>query len=108
MQWWQIGFLSGLGGSQRLVQISDDILGVLQSDGDPDEVVGYPELNPFRLLDGGMSHGQYHSENPEPTDAQLVDLLEACKMEATELHGGSVDSDTQAEESQAETPSAKA
>ena len=55
-----------------------------------------------------MSHGQYHSENPELTDAQLVDLLEACKMEATEPHGGSVDSDTQAQELQAETPSAKA
>ena len=43
-------------GPQSLVQVGDDVLGVLQADAEPDQVVRHPEGHSLLLLDGGVSH----------------------------------------------------
>ena len=50
------GALSTGNGGQRVLQILDDVLNVLEADGDPDEVVGHPQRDPLLLFDRGVGH----------------------------------------------------
>ena len=41
---------------ERLREVLDDVLGVLEADTDPDEVLRDPEGDPLLLLDGSVGH----------------------------------------------------
>ena len=41
---------------ESLVNISNDILGILQADAEPHQIVGHTEGDPLLLLDGGVRH----------------------------------------------------
>ena len=41
---------------ERLVEVGDEVLGVLEADAEPDEVVRDAERDPLRLLHRGVGH----------------------------------------------------